>query len=129
AQARSVVRSALRQPVAPGGPVAGTPMQMHYGDDVDALDLYAIENPVRKLRNEKTSEPAPKTLSSSRGVKKALVRTLNRRNELETKPLGLAFVEPGRGNEFIVRIRVKLDAAHRSAPRAFLSTCPPGVPR
>jgi hypothetical protein len=55
-------------------------------------------------------------------------RALNGEDEIEAKPFSLAVVELGCRNELVLCLRMKLDAPHRSAERAFLMTFAAGIP-
>src|SRR6266849_5788970 len=63
-----------------------------------------------------------------RRLEQSFVRLLNRHDEVEPKPLRLALVELGCGNELVLRSRMKLNTSHRSMERAFLITFSAGIP-
>lgn len=86
-------------------------MKVHEGDDVDPFGLDAIQETVRKLRNQKPSEPPAERCTGGRKLEQSLVCLLNGTNEVEAQALRLALVEPSCGNELVLRFRMKLDAS------------------
>src|SRR5262249_38875045 len=112
----------------PRPPVARPSMKVHDRDDVDALRLDPIQEAVGKLRNKKTPESATKRRARQREVGESLVGALNGRDEVKAEAFGLALVEPCGGDELALGVRMKLNASHRSAERAFLTTFSAGIP-
>lgn len=84
-------------------------MKVHEGDDVDPFGLDAIQEPVRKLWNQKPPEPPAERCAGGRKLEQSLVRLLNGTDEVEAQPLRLALVEPSCRNELILRFRMKLE--------------------
>ncbi len=103
-------------------------MKMHDRDDIDALRLDAIQETIRKLRDQDTPEPATKRWARGRKLEQAFIRVLNREDEVEPEPFGLALVELGCRDELALCLGMKLNASHRSKERAFLITLSAGMP-
>src|SRR5271170_251781 len=113
---------------APALPITWAAAQMHHGHYRNVCGLKLVHYAEWKSLNK----AAPDRVAHEQAARVWMSNNLAQDafdlpNKIRTQARGASFVEPGGGDKFALRQRVK-DESHRSAARAFFNTFPAGMP-